>query len=33
MQFTELFLWFVTAGLAVLLIELVLAQTAFRRLP
>jgi Ca-activated chloride channel family protein len=33
MQFTELFWWFVTGGLAVLLIELVLAQTAFRRLP
>ena len=32
-QFTELFPWFVAAGLAVLLIELVLAQTAFRRLP
>jgi Ca-activated chloride channel family protein len=32
-QFTELFPWFVTAGLAILLIEFVLAQTAFRRLP
>ena len=32
-QYTELFPWFVAAGLAVLLIELVLAQTAFRRLP
>jgi Ca-activated chloride channel homolog len=32
-QFTELFLWFVAAGLALLLIELVLGQTAFRRLP
>jgi Ca-activated chloride channel family protein len=32
-QFTELFLWFVAGGLAVLLVELVLAQTAFRRLP
>jgi Ca-activated chloride channel family protein len=32
-QFTELFPWFVAAGLAVLLIELVLGQTAFRRLP
>ena len=32
-QFTELFPWFVAAGLAVLLIEFVLAQTAFRRLP
>ena len=32
-QFTELFAWFVAAGLAVLLIEFVLAQTAFRRLP
>jgi Ca-activated chloride channel homolog len=32
-QFTELFPWFVAAGLALLLIELVLAQTAFRRLP
>jgi Ca-activated chloride channel family protein len=32
-QFTELFLWFAAAGLATLLIEFVLAQTAFRRLP
>jgi len=32
-QFTELFPWFVAAGLATLIIELVLAQTAFRRLP
>ncbi len=32
-QYTELFPWFVAAGLAILLIELVLAQTAFRRLP
>jgi Ca-activated chloride channel family protein len=32
-QFTELFAWFVAAGLAILLIEFVLAQTAFRRLP
>ena len=32
-QFTELFPWFAAAGLAVLLMELVLAQTAFRRLP
>ena len=32
-QFTELFPWFVAGGLALLLIELVLAQTAFRRLP
>jgi Ca-activated chloride channel family protein len=32
-QFTELFPWFIAAGLAVLLIEFVLAQTAFRRLP
>jgi Ca-activated chloride channel family protein len=32
-QFTELFAWFVAAGLAILLMELVLAQTAFRRLP
>jgi Ca-activated chloride channel family protein len=32
-QFTELFPWFVAAGLALLLIEFVLAQTAFRRLP
>jgi Ca-activated chloride channel family protein len=32
-QYKELFPWFVAAGLALLLIELVLAQTAFRRLP
>jgi Ca-activated chloride channel family protein len=32
-QFTELFPWFVAAGLAILLVEFVLAQTAFRRLP
>ncbi len=32
-QFTELFAWFIATGLAVLLIELVLSQTAFRRLP
>jgi Ca-activated chloride channel family protein len=32
-QFTELCAWFAAAGLAVLIIELVLAQTAFRRLP
>lgn len=32
-QFTELFPWFVAAGLAILLLEFVLAQTAFRRLP
>ena len=32
-HFTELFPWFVGAGLAILLIEFVLAQTAFRRLP
>jgi Ca-activated chloride channel family protein len=32
-QFTELFAWFVMAGLAMLLVEFVLAQTAFRRLP
>ena len=32
-QFTELFPWLAAAGLALLLIELVLAQTAFRRLP
>jgi Ca-activated chloride channel family protein len=32
-QFTELFAWFVAAGLGLLLIELVLGQTAFRRLP
>ena len=32
-EFTELFPWLVAAGAALLLIELVLAQTAFRRLP
>ena len=32
-QFTELFPWFVAAGLAILLLEFVLAQTTFRRLP
>jgi Ca-activated chloride channel family protein len=32
-QFTELFPWFIASGLAILLIEFVLAQTAFRRLP
>jgi len=32
-QFNELFPWFVAAGLALLLIEVVLGQTAFRRLP
>jgi len=32
-QFTELFPWFAAAGLAGLLMELVLAQTVFRRLP
>lgn len=32
-QFTELFAWFIAGGLAVLVIELVLGQTAFRRLP
>jgi Ca-activated chloride channel homolog len=32
-QFTELFAWFVAAGLTILLLEFVLAQTAFRRLP
>jgi Ca-activated chloride channel family protein len=32
-QFTDLFPWFVAAGLALLLIEVVLGQTAFRRLP
>jgi Ca-activated chloride channel family protein len=32
-QFTELFPWFITVGLAILLIEFVLAQTVFRRLP
>jgi Ca-activated chloride channel family protein len=32
-QFTELFAWLIAAGLATLLVELVLGQTAFRRLP
>ncbi len=32
-QYDELFPWFILGGLALLLIELVLAQTAFRRLP
>ncbi len=32
-EYKELFPWLVTAGLALLLIELVLGQTAFRRLP
>ena len=32
-QFNELFPWLIAAGLALLLIELVLGQTAFRRLP
>jgi Ca-activated chloride channel family protein len=32
-EYKELFPWFAAAGLALLLIELVLAQTAFRRLP
>ena len=32
-QFTELFPWLAAAGLALLILELVLAQTAFRRLP
>jgi len=32
-QFNELFQWFVAAGLALLLIEVVLGQTAYRRLP
>ena len=32
-EYRELFPWFITAGLTLLLIELVLAQTAFRRLP
>jgi Ca-activated chloride channel family protein len=32
-EYKELFPWFVGAGLALLLIELVLGQTAFRRLP
>ena len=32
-QFTELFPWFIWGGLTVLLIELLLAQTVWRRLP
>ena len=32
-EFKELFPWFVAAGLVLLLIELILSQTAFRRLP
>ena len=32
-QFNELFPWFVTCGLALLLVEVVLGQTLFRRLP
>jgi len=32
-QFTELLAWFVAAGLALLLLELALSQTLFRRLP
>jgi Ca-activated chloride channel family protein len=32
-QFRELFPWFISCGLALLLIELVLGQTVFRRLP
>ena len=32
-EYRELFPWFITTGLTLLLIELVLAQTAFRRLP
>jgi Ca-activated chloride channel family protein len=32
-EYKELFPWFVLGGLALLLIELVLGQTAFRRLP
>jgi Ca-activated chloride channel family protein len=32
-EFKELFPWFVWAGLVLLLIELVLGQTIFRRLP
>ncbi len=32
-EFKELFPWFATAGLALLLLELVLGQTIFRRLP
>ena len=32
-QFKELFAWFVAAGLALLLVEILLGQTVFRRLP
>ena len=32
-QFKELFAWFVGAGAALLLFELLLGQTVFRRLP
>jgi Ca-activated chloride channel family protein len=32
-QYKELFTWFVWAGLSVLLLEIVLGQTVFRRLP
>ena len=32
-EYKELFPWFVTVGLALLLIEIVLSQTAFRKLP
>ncbi len=32
-QYRELFPWFIMGGLGLLLVELVLAQTAFRRLP
>lgn len=32
-EFKELFPWFIAAGLALLLVELVLGQTAYRRLP
>jgi Ca-activated chloride channel homolog len=32
-QFKELFPWFVSCGLVLLLIELALGQTVFRRLP
>jgi Ca-activated chloride channel family protein len=32
-EYKELFPWFVTCGLALLLIEIVLSQTAFRKLP
>jgi Ca-activated chloride channel family protein len=32
-QYKELFPWFVAGGLAVLLIEILLGQTVFRRLP